>query len=53
MSLINNSANIASFQNTMQLAGGTMGVHAAGHFTIAADPAGDFYVSPGDPAFCA
>jgi tyrosinase len=29
-----------------------MGVHAGGHFTIAGDPAGDFYTSPGDPAFC-
>lgn len=54
VSLINNSKNIASFQNTMQSAGGgtSMGVHAGGHFTIAGDPAGDFYTSPGDPAFC-
>lgn len=30
---------------------GGMGVHAGGHFTIAGDPAGDFYTSPNDPAF--
>ncbi|KAH8157567.1 hypothetical protein CIB48_g10675 [Xylaria polymorpha] len=51
VTLISNSKNVATFQNTMQAAGGAMGVHAAGHFTIAGDPAGDFYVSPGDPAF--
>ncbi|AEO65574.1 uncharacterized protein THITE_2046868 [Thermothielavioides terrestris NRRL 8126] len=28
-----------------------MGVHAAGHYTIAGDPGGDFYTSPNDPAF--
>ncbi|KAF2112630.1 hypothetical protein BDV96DRAFT_648882 [Lophiotrema nucula] len=46
--LITSSANIATFQNTMQ--SGT-GVHPAGHFTISGDPGSDFYVSPGDPAF--
>jgi tyrosinase len=28
-----------------------MGVHSASHFTIGADPGGDFYTSPNDPAF--
>ncbi|PVH95373.1 Di-copper centre-containing protein [Periconia macrospinosa] len=46
--LITNTANIASFQNTMQA---NNGVHPAGHFTISGDPGSDFYVSPGDPAF--
>ncbi|KAK3339748.1 hypothetical protein B0T25DRAFT_618289 [Lasiosphaeria hispida] len=27
------------------------GLHNAGHFTIGGDPGGDFYCSPGDPAF--
>lgn len=27
------------------------GVHSAAHFTIGSDPGGDFYTSPGDPAF--
>ncbi|KAI0016289.1 hypothetical protein F4780DRAFT_696440 [Xylariomycetidae sp. FL0641] len=49
--LINTYKNIGPFQTAMQFAGGTMGVHVAGHFTISGDPAGDFYVSPGDPAF--
>ena len=31
--------------------GASMGVHSAGHFTIAGDPGGDFYTSPNDPAF--
>jgi tyrosinase len=30
--------------------GGT-GVHGSAHFTIGSDPGGDFYTSPGDPAF--
>src|SRR4051812_42763510 len=53
VSLINNSKTIATFQETMQAvtAGGGMGVHNAGHFTIAGDPGGDFYTSPNDPAF--
>ncbi|KAK4103364.1 Di-copper centre-containing protein, partial [Parathielavia hyrcaniae] len=59
--LITSTATIGAFQDTMQAAGGfitntttvTMGVHAAGHFTIAGDPGGDFYTSPNDPAFWA
>ncbi|GAB1311545.1 hypothetical protein MFIFM68171_01755 [Madurella fahalii] len=61
VSLITNSRDIATFQNVMQGAGGGfggfggagggIGVHAGGHFTIAGDPAGDFYTSPNDPAF--
>lgn len=27
------------------------GVHTGGHYTVSGDPAGDFYVSPGDPMF--
>ncbi|KAL2169412.1 hypothetical protein VTG60DRAFT_6041 [Thermothelomyces hinnuleus] len=55
--LITTSADIGTFQTVMQGAGGFgvggagMGVHAAGHFTIAGDPGGDFYTSPNDPAF--
>lgn len=30
---------------------GTIGVHGGGHYTIAGDPGGDLFVSPGDPAF--
>jgi tyrosinase len=44
VALINNSKNIASFQDTMQA--GT-GPHGAGHFTVAGDPGSDFYTSPG------
>lgn len=57
VSLITNSRDLATFQNVMQgaggfgLGGGGMGVHSAGHFTIAGDPGGDFYTSPNDPAF--
>lgn len=46
--LITSSKDIATFQNTLQ--GGT-GVHSGVHFTIGSDPGGDFYTSPGDPAF--
>jgi len=51
--LITQNTNIGNFQNTMQNAGvgGSMGVHGAAHFTIGADPGGDFYTSPNDPAF--
>lgn len=53
--LITQSPDIATFQNVMQGVGGGagfgMGVHGAGHFTIAGDPGGDFYTSPNDPAF--
>lgn len=64
VSLITNSKNIGTFQDVMQGVGGGgfgggfgggggggMGVHSAGHFTIAGDPGGDFYTSPNDPAF--
>lgn len=47
-SLITSYKNIGDFQTVMQ--GGT-GVHSAAHFTIGSDPGGDFYTSPGDPAF--
>ncbi|KAK3330693.1 hypothetical protein B0H66DRAFT_72310 [Apodospora peruviana] len=50
-----NSKDLNTFQNVMQGAGGAggagMGVHSAGHFTIAGDPGADFYTSPNDPAF--
>jgi hypothetical protein len=46
--LITSYKNIGDFQTVMQ--GGT-GVHSAAHFTIGSDPGGDFYTSPGDPAF--
>ncbi|TAQ86943.1 hypothetical protein B7494_g4741 [Chlorociboria aeruginascens] len=48
--LITQNNDIGSFQTMMQ---GTspMGVHSAAHFTIGSDPGGDFYTSPGDPAF--
>ncbi|KAK4199830.1 hypothetical protein QBC40DRAFT_328034 [Triangularia verruculosa] len=57
--LITQSRDVLTFQNVMQGAGGggfgggggAIGVHAAGHFTIAGDPGGDFYTSPNDPAF--
>ncbi|KAK0730293.1 hypothetical protein B0H67DRAFT_503586 [Lasiosphaeris hirsuta] len=53
VALITNSKNIGTFQDTMQAVtpGGGMGVHNAGHYTIAGDPGGDFYTSPNDPAF--
>ncbi|TPX11369.1 uncharacterized protein E0L32_001187 [Thyridium curvatum] len=53
VALITRSANIGTFQNTMQNTSptGGMGVHGVGHFTIAGDPGGDFYTSPNDPAF--
>ena len=50
VSLITQSTNIATFQSVMQNVS-PMGVHSAGHFTIAGDPGGDFYISPNDPAF--
>ncbi|KAK3943117.1 hypothetical protein QBC46DRAFT_422272 [Diplogelasinospora grovesii] len=51
--LITNSKDIGTFQTTMQTVNpmGGMGVHGAGHFTIAGDPGGDFYTSPNDPGF--
>ncbi|KAK4185776.1 hypothetical protein QBC35DRAFT_555821 [Podospora australis] len=48
VNLIQNARNIGTFQDTMQA---TNGVHNTGHFTIAGDPGGDFYISPNDPAF--
>lgn len=51
--LITKSADIATFQSTMQgdFDKGFYGVHTAGHFTYGGDPAGDLFTSPGDPAF--
>jgi tyrosinase len=58
VSLITGQSTIGPFQDVMQGMGGFgvgggngMGVHGAGHFTIAGDPGGDFYTSPNDPAF--
>ncbi|TPX18286.1 uncharacterized protein E0L32_002795 [Thyridium curvatum] len=48
ISLITQSRDIVSFQDTMQSYGG---VHTGGHFTIGGDPGGDIHTSPGDPAF--
>ncbi|KAK0651127.1 hypothetical protein B0T16DRAFT_453629 [Cercophora newfieldiana] len=51
--LITQYNDILSFQNRMQgdFAAGYYGVHTAGHFTMAGDPGGDLFASPGDPAF--
>ncbi|KAJ9627665.1 hypothetical protein H2203_002877 [Taxawa tesnikishii (nom. ined.)] len=51
--LITENTDILSFQNTMQgdFAGGLLGVHTAGHFTVGGDPGGDLFASPGDPWF--
>ncbi len=53
VNLISQSKDISTFQNAMQGAStaNPVGVHSAGHFTIAGDPGGDFYTSPNDPAF--
>ncbi|KAI9046822.1 hypothetical protein LZ554_008903 [Drepanopeziza brunnea f. sp. 'monogermtubi'] len=53
LSLIVESADVLTFQNTMQgdFSTGFLGVHAAGHFTMNGDPSGDFFASPGDPGF--
>lgn len=48
VNLIQNARAIGPFQDTMQAGNG---VHNTGHFTIAGDPGGDFYISPNDPAF--
>lgn len=57
VNLITTSRDIGTFQDAMQVSGRSggsrMGVHSAGHFTIAGDPGGDFYTSPNDPAFYA
>ncbi|KAK5664061.1 hypothetical protein OQA88_275 [Cercophora sp. LCS_1] len=51
--LITQNNDIYWFQTVMegQFSEGKWGVHAGGHFTISGDPAGDIFVSPGDPAF--
>lgn len=53
VALLTTHDNIADFQEYMQgsFAKGMLGVHGGGHFTVGGDPGGDFYVSPGDPAF--
>ncbi|KAK2629561.1 hypothetical protein QTJ16_000381 [Diplocarpon rosae] len=52
-SLIRENDDISTFQTVMQgdFASGFYGVHTAGHFTMAGDPSGDIFASPGDPAF--
>ncbi|CAL3967961.1 hypothetical protein PZA11_006984 [Diplocarpon coronariae] len=52
-SLITQNTDIESFQTVMQgdFDRGFYGVHTAGHFTMAGDPSGDIFASPGDPAF--
>ncbi|KAH8901110.1 Di-copper centre-containing protein [Thozetella sp. PMI_491] len=51
--LVINNEDIASFQNAMQgnTTIGDYGVHGGGHYTYTGDPAGDVYISPGDPTF--
>ena len=51
--LITGSNNIFWFQYLMQGGDFTtgIGIHTAGHFTIGGDPGGDFFASPGEPAF--
>jgi tyrosinase len=51
--LITQNDDVLSFQNTMQggFGRGFYGVHTAGYFTVGGDPGGDFWASPGDPAF--
>jgi tyrosinase len=48
-----NRNTIGDFQNRLQgdFPNGYLGVHSGGHYTISGDPAGDFFTSPGDPAF--
>ncbi|PQE09195.1 tyrosinase central domain-containing protein [Rutstroemia sp. NJR-2017a BBW] len=47
------NADIYWFQTVMQgqFDVGLWGVHTGGHYTIGGDPGGDFFTSPGDPAF--
>jgi tyrosinase len=47
------NSDIYWFQTVMQgqVDVGAWGVHTGGHFTIGGDPGGDFFASPGDPAF--
>lgn len=51
--LILANQDIWNFEMEMQGIPGTgvIGVHGGGHYTIAGDPGGDLFVSPGDPAF--
>lgn len=53
--LIMDYDNIEWFQNIMQGDGryvqGSIGIHGGGHFMVAGDPGGDFFLSPGDPYF--
>jgi tyrosinase len=53
--LIDHWQTVADFQFNMQgiPGSGALGVHGGGHYTIGGDPGGDFFVSPGDPAFYA
>ncbi|KAL4816800.1 hypothetical protein BDW67DRAFT_161573 [Aspergillus spinulosporus] len=48
-----NRTTIGDFQDRLQgdFPNGYLGVHSGGHYTISGDPAGDFFASPGDPAF--
>jgi len=47
-SFISRFDKVGAFQNYMQ---GGSGVHGVGHFTVAGDPGGDFYISPNEPSF--
>ncbi|KAF2472963.1 Di-copper centre-containing protein [Lindgomyces ingoldianus] len=50
--LITQPTTILAFQDQMQTdTASKFGVHSAGHFSIWGDPGGDFFISPGDPAF--
>ncbi|KAK0609443.1 hypothetical protein B0T14DRAFT_441792 [Immersiella caudata] len=51
--LITQNKDAHWFQTVMegQFDQGKYGVHSGGHYTVSGDPAGDFYVSPGDPVF--
>lgn len=54
VSLIVNSPNISSFQDTMQyVVPGDLAVQGGGHYGIGSDANGDLYNSPSDPAFFA
>lgn len=52
--LITNNKDYTSFQKALEATPsrtGLAGVHFGGHYTYGGDPGGDFYMSPGDPAF--
>lgn len=53
VNLILKNKNINDFQMVMQgvPGSGSIGVHGGGHYTLGGDPAGDVFVSPGDPVF--